>query len=112
MTVGRCPRVSGEGRGSLGLYNPLPSQNLLPPTSLLSLSFTIKGNGTEPGWGQGLGCFSGAVRGNGSQLLCGRGGPGLRGRLCFSEPKKTTGAAMGLEQLGKGTDWQAVCTVS
>lgn len=30
-----------------------------------------------------------AVRGNGSQLLCGRGGPGLPGGLCFSEPKKT-----------------------
>lgn len=103
LTVGRCPRVSGEGRGPLGLYNPRPSQNVLPPHSLLSLSFTIKGNGTAPGWGGGLGCCSGAVRGNGSQLLCGRGGPGLRGRLCFSEPKKTTGAAMGLEQLGKGT---------
>lgn len=92
-----------------------PSENLLPhphPPSLLSLCFTIKGNGTEPGWGRGLGCYSGAVRGNGSQLLCGRGEPGLRGRLCFSEPRKTTGAAVGLEQLGQGTVLVPVCTVS
>lgn len=54
MTVERCPRVSGEGR-ALVLYNPLPSQKLLPPHSLLSLSFTIKGNGTEPGLGPGAG---------------------------------------------------------
>lgn len=77
--------VRGE---ALRLFNLLPSQKLLPPHSLLSLSFTIKGNGTEPGWGRGLGwaglgCCSGAVRGNGSQLLCGRGGPGP-GDACAS----------------------------
>lgn len=100
----------------LELYSPLPqgdpTPSPAPPHCLLSLSFTIKGNGTEPGWGRGLGCCSGAVRGNGSQLLCGRGGPGLRGRLCFSEPRTTTGAAMGLEQLGQGTVLLPVCTMS
>lgn len=40
---------SGEGKDTLGLHSPLPSQNLLPTYSLLSLSFTIKGKGTEPG---------------------------------------------------------------
>lgn len=51
-----------EGCGSLvrgealwGSLTLCPAKKRFPSHSLLSFSFTIKGNGTEPDWGWGLG---------------------------------------------------------
>lgn len=53
MTVGRCPKALGEGRGTRAL--PPSAQPETASPALLSLSFAIKGNGTEPGLGPGAG---------------------------------------------------------